>query len=94
VAADLLRGATGEGSGNPPGYHDTTQLPRCLGGGHGAPVRGGFYAEEPSLTNLDNGDLKGNVDFRTVYGELLQKVLAASPAQIVGTAPGKDRAAV
>ena len=32
----------------------------------------------------------GGVDFRTVYGELLHKVLAADPAQILGTAPGKD----
>ena len=56
----------------------------------GGPVRGGFYGDEPSLTDLDNGDLKGNVDFRTVYGELLHKVLAADPAEILGTARGND----
>ena len=56
----------------------------------GAPVRGGFYGEEPSLTDLDNGDVKGNVDFRTIYAELVHKILAADPAQILGTAPGKD----
>ncbi len=26
----------------------------------GAPVKGGFYGEEPSLTDLDNGDLKAH----------------------------------
>jgi uncharacterized protein (DUF1501 family) len=50
----------------------------------GSPVRGGFYGEEPSLTNLDNGDLKGTTDFRSVYGELLHKVLDADPAPILG----------
>ena len=55
----------------------------------GAPVRGGFFGEQPSLTDLDHGDLKGNVDFRIVYAELMQKVLAADPAQILGVVPGK-----
>jgi uncharacterized protein (DUF1501 family) len=30
----------------------------------GTAVTGGFYGEEPSLTNLDNGDLRGTTDFR------------------------------
>jgi uncharacterized protein (DUF1501 family) len=31
----------------------------------GAPVKGGFYGDQPSLTDLDNGDLKGTIDFAT-----------------------------
>ncbi len=49
-------------------------------------VRGGFYGEQPSLTDLDDGDLKANVDFRTVYAELVSGVLKADPGPIV-TAP-------
>jgi uncharacterized protein (DUF1501 family) len=50
----------------------------------GAPVRGGFYGEQPSLTDLDNGNLKSSVDFRTVYGEVLHRVLGADPTPILG----------
>ena len=38
----------------------------------GAPVKGGFYGDEPSLTDLDNGDLKFTTDFRSVYATLLR----------------------
>jgi uncharacterized protein (DUF1501 family) len=50
----------------------------------GAPVKGGFYGEQPSLTDLDDGDLKGSVDFRDVYHELLVGTLAADPEPSVG----------
>ena len=50
----------------------------------GEPVTGGFYGEQPSLTNLDNGDLKFTTDFRSVYATLLDKVLGADPAQVLG----------
>ena len=50
----------------------------------GEPVNGGFYGEQPSLTDLDNGDLKFTTDFRSVYATLLDKVLGADPAQILG----------
>ncbi len=50
----------------------------------GLPVRGGFYGGEPSLTDLDNGDLKADVDFRSVYGEVLHRVLGADPEQVLG----------
>ncbi|MGI8667378.1 MAG: DUF1501 domain-containing protein [Jatrophihabitans sp.] len=56
----------------------------------GQPVRGGFYGDQPSLTALDNGDLKVTTDFRAVYAELLDKVLDADPDQIVGAAPGGE----
>ncbi|MVU75795.1 DUF1501 domain-containing protein [Nocardia sp. ET3-3] len=51
----------------------------------GAPVAGGFHGEEPSLTDLDNGDLKATVDFRDVYHEVLHRVLSTDPTPIVGT---------
>ncbi|MGZ6803482.1 MAG: DUF1501 domain-containing protein [Nocardioidaceae bacterium] len=51
----------------------------------GVPVKGGFYGDQPSLTDLDQGDLKTTTDFRDVYGELLDKVLGADPQRILGT---------
>jgi len=53
----------------------------------GVPVRGGFYGEQPSLTDLDDGDLKATVDFRTIYQEMVTGVLAADPGPIVPDAP-------
>jgi uncharacterized protein (DUF1501 family) len=50
----------------------------------GAPVKGGFYGDEPSLTGLDNGDLKASTDFRDVYCELLSKTLQTDPTPSVG----------
>jgi len=46
-------------------------------------VKGGFYGEQPSMTNLDNGNLRSSVDFRSVYGEMLHRVLGADPQQIL-----------
>ncbi len=51
----------------------------------GVPVRGGFYGGEPSLTDLDDGDLKADVDFRAVYAELLAGVLGSDPAAVLGS---------
>ena len=52
----------------------------------GPKVKGGrFYGEEPSLTSLDaNGNLIFNVDFRSVYATVLDKVLGADPQKILG----------
>lgn len=43
----------------------------------GAGVRGGLYGKHPSLTDLSEGDIKHNVDFRSVYGSLLTGWLKA-----------------
>lgn len=51
----------------------------------GAPVKGGFYGAQPSLTDLDNGDLKPTTDFRDIYYELLTRTLQADPTPSVGT---------
>lgn len=50
----------------------------------GTPVKGGFYGDEPSLTDLTDGDLKTTVDFRDVYHELLSGTLGADPEPSVG----------
>jgi uncharacterized protein (DUF1501 family) len=50
----------------------------------GAHVKGGFYGDEPSLTDLDDGDLKTTTDFRDIYHELLTKTLRTDPEPVVG----------
>ncbi|MBC8003437.1 MAG: DUF1501 domain-containing protein, partial [Opitutaceae bacterium] len=37
----------------------------------GKPVKGGFYGTAPSLTDLDDGNLKMTTDFRSVYATML-----------------------
>ena len=46
-------------------------------------VHGGFYGEQPSLTDLDDGDLKAGTDFRSVYASLLGSVLGAEPGAVL-----------
>lgn len=53
----------------------------------GEPVRGGFYGDAPSLTDLHDGDLKTTTDFRDVYHELLATTLGTDPEPAVG--PGR-----
>lgn len=53
----------------------------------GRSVKGGFYGDPPSLTDLDEGDLKTTTDFRDVYSELLAKGLHTDPEPSVG--PGR-----
>jgi uncharacterized protein (DUF1501 family) len=50
----------------------------------GPRVRGGFVGAQPSLTDLDNGDLKPTTDFRDVYATLLSDVLGSDPEPVVG----------
>jgi uncharacterized protein (DUF1501 family) len=49
----------------------------------GARVAGGFYGEQPSLTDLDDGDLKGSVDFRDVFATVITSVLKSDPDQFL-----------
>jgi hypothetical protein len=51
----------------------------------GPPVKGGFDSEEPSLANLDHGDLKFTTDFRDIYYELLSRTIGTDPTPSVGT---------
>jgi uncharacterized protein (DUF1501 family) len=59
--------------------HGTASDMFLLGDG----VGGGLHGESPSLTDLDDGDLKYTVDFRDVYASLLAGVLGADPARIL-----------
>ena len=49
----------------------------------GRSVRGGLYGEQPSLTDLDQGDLKFTTDFRSVYATVLDKVLGTEPKSVL-----------
>jgi uncharacterized protein (DUF1501 family) len=53
----------------------------------GTRVRGGFVGAQPSLTDLDTGDLRFSTDFRDVYGTVLSGVLGADPEPVLG--PGR-----
>ncbi len=50
----------------------------------GPKVQGGFHARHPSLTNLDNGDLKYTADFRSVYAEVLDKWMSTKSRDVLG----------
>lgn len=51
----------------------------------GPKVKGGFYGETPSLTNLDQGDLRFTTDFRAVYASVLANVLGVDPSVSLGS---------
>ena len=59
--------------------HGTAGPVFVLGNG----VRGGFHGEQPSLTDLDNGDLKASTDFRDVYATMLRDVLGEDPGKVL-----------
>jgi len=50
----------------------------------GAGVKGGIYGDQPSLTDLDDGDLKYKTDFRSVYASILDRWLAADSKAVLG----------
>jgi uncharacterized protein (DUF1501 family) len=57
----------------------------------GQPVRGGFYGDQPSLTSLDDGDLKVTTDFRSAYATLLERVLDTDADRVLsGSRPALD----
>ncbi|MEV4641846.1 DUF1501 domain-containing protein [Actinoplanes sp. NPDC049548] len=65
--------------------HGTASSVLLLGDG----IPGGLYAEPPSLTDLDDGDLRHTTDFRDVYAMLLADVLDADPGPILGGWEGR-----
>ncbi len=67
--------------------HGTASNVLLLGDG----VPGGRYGEPPSLTDLDDGDLKYTVDFRDVYAHLLAEVLDSDPARTLDGWGGRLR---
>jgi uncharacterized protein (DUF1501 family) len=56
-----------------------------IGGG----LTGGLYGRYPSLTDLNSGDLKMQVDFRQVYGTVLQGVLGMPQTPVLGSDYGQ-----
>ena len=55
----------------------------------GEKVNGGFYGAQPSLADLDDGDLKETTDFRDIYGTLLERVLGADAGQVLSDHSGR-----
>ncbi|MEV1316140.1 DUF1501 domain-containing protein [Micromonospora arborensis] len=55
----------------------------------GAGVRGGWHGAPPSLTDLDDGDLKYTTDFRDVYATLLEQVLGTDPGPVLADWKGR-----
>lgn len=55
----------------------------------GPRVAGGFYGEQPSLRDLDDGDLKATMDFRDVYAAALGSVLDVDPARYLDGYKGR-----
>jgi len=68
---------------------------RSLGTDHGAAapmflmsggLKGGFHGEHPSLTDLEDGDLRHGIDFRQVYATILERWLEVEAQPILGRA--------
>lgn len=49
----------------------------------GKPVKGGFYGTPPSLTDLDDGNLKMTTDFRRVYASAIEGWLGCDRADVI-----------
>jgi uncharacterized protein (DUF1501 family) len=47
-------------------------------------VKGGLHGKYPSLTDLDKGDLKMQVDFRRVYASILDGWLKTPSQKVLG----------
>jgi uncharacterized protein (DUF1501 family) len=50
----------------------------------GSPVHGGIYGDHPDLVDLDNGDLRYKIDFRSIYATLADRWLGADSGEILG----------
>jgi uncharacterized protein (DUF1501 family) len=57
-----------------------TATPMFIVGKH---VKGGFFGRAPSLTDLDDGNLKMTTDFRRVYATMIKEWLAYDDTQAV-----------
>ena len=47
-------------------------------------MRAGLVGDHPSLTDLDDGDLKHRVDFRQIYATLLGQWLGCDATRVLG----------
>jgi uncharacterized protein (DUF1501 family) len=78
VFSEFGRRVKENGSG---GTDHGTAAPMFVVGGR---VKGGLYGDYPSLSNLDNGDLKYDVDFRSVYYTLVDNWLKGDAQGVLG----------
>ncbi len=49
----------------------------------GGKIKGGVYGADPSLTDLNRGNLKYKIDFRQVYATLIRDWLGGDPAAVL-----------
>lgn len=49
----------------------------------GSRIKGGFYGDQPSLSQLKDGDLAVTTDFRDIYASLIEKTLGSDPTRII-----------
>lgn len=61
--------------------HGTANVLFAISGGL---QKAGVYNSAPDLSDLDTGDLIYKIDFRSIYGTVLQKWLNVDPAPILG----------
>ena len=54
-------------------------------------VRPGVHGDQPSLTDLDDGDLRFGADFRSIYATILEDWMGAPSAPILGRSYRKAR---
>jgi uncharacterized protein (DUF1501 family) len=50
----------------------------------GVGVKGGLYGDHPDLSQLDQGDLRYTVDFRSVYATVIEDWLGAPSTDVLG----------
>ncbi len=50
----------------------------------GDKIKGGLHGQRPSLTDLDQGDLKFTTDFRSVYASVLSQWFNVKPSVVLG----------
>ncbi len=60
--------------------HGAASVMFLAGGG----IKGGVYGDYPSLSDLDDGDLRMHTDFRSVYATLLDKWLQTPSNPVLG----------
>jgi uncharacterized protein (DUF1501 family) len=60
--------------------HGTAGPVLLAGGG----VRGGLYGPHPSLADLDDGDLVFGTDFRSLYGEIVERCFELPQERVLG----------
>ncbi len=61
--------------------HGTANVHFMMGGR----VKGGLFGQYPSLSNLDNGNLKYNIDFRSMYATIIEKWWGLDSHPVLGS---------